>query len=345
MNAEGLTYRAAGVDIEAGYRAVEKIKVLAETTYGPQVLSGVGSFGGLFALGDGPDAPVLVAGTDGVGTKLKIAFAMNRHDTIGIDLVAYCVNDIICHGAKPLFFLDYLAVNRLDPQQAAEIVSGIVRGCREAGCALLGGETAEMPGFYSVGEYDVAGFAVGLVSRSQIIDGTRVRPGDAIVGLASTGLQSSGFSLVREAVLNRAGYDLHQPVPELGERPLGEILLTPTAIYASAVLSLREVVDVRGLANISGGGLPENLPRAMARGTRAVIRRGSWPVQPVFRFVQRCGNIAEEEMWKTFNMGVGMAAIVPANQAAAAVEHLARHGIEAWVIGQVVEGEPGVAWQ
>src|SRR5690606_27161981 len=202
------------VDIEAGYRAVERIKELARATHGPEVLGGIGRFGGLYALGDGPDDPVLVAGTDGVGTKLKIAFAMDRHDTVGIDLVAYCVNDIICHGARPLFFLDYLAVNSLQPRQVEQIVAGIVAGCRQASCALLGGETAEMPGFYGPGEYDMAGFVVGVVSRSRLIDGSRVQPGDVVIGLASTGLQSSGFSLVREAVLNRAGYDLREPVAE-----------------------------------------------------------------------------------------------------------------------------------
>lgn len=342
MSEGGLTYRGSGVDIEAGYAAVEKIKELARKTHGPQVLGGIGRFGGMYALGDGPGDPVLVAGTDGVGTKLKLAFAMDRHDTIGIDLVAYCVNDILCHGARPLFFLDYLAVGRLKPDQAAGIVAGIVEGCQMAGCALIGGETAEMPGFYAPGEYDVAGFAVGIVKRSEIIDGSRVQPGDAIVGIASTGLQASGFSLVREAVLNRAGWQLHEQVPELGDRPLGEVLLTPTAVYVRPVLGLLGKVDVRGIANISGGGLPENLPRAMAPGTRAVVGRGRWPVPPVFPFVQACGGIADEEMWKTFNMGIGMAVIVPGDQAGAAVAHFQDAGHEAWVIGSVVAGEPGV---
>jgi len=340
-----LTYRAAGVDIEAGYRAVERIKELARATHGPEVLGGIGRFGGLYALGEGPDDPVLVAGTDGVGTKLKIAFAMDRHDTIGIDLVAYCVNDIICHGARPLFFLDYVAAGKINPDQVAEIVAGIARGCREAGCALIGGETAEMPGFYQRGEYDVAGFAVGMTTRARLIDGSRVEPGDVIVGIASTGLQASGFSLVREAVLNRAGWELHEPVPELGNRPVGEVLLTPTAIYARTILSLMDAVDVRGVANISGGGLPENLPRALPPGTQAVVERGRWTVPPVFRFVQKCGTIPEEEMWNTFNMGIGMAVVVPAGQADQAVAHVRSTGHDAWPIGYVAEGPAGVRWE
>lgn len=344
MTDGGLTYRAAGVDIEAGYEAVRKIRELARSTYGPEVLGDIGRFGGLYALGDGPDDPVLVAGTDGVGTKLKLAFAMDRHDTIGIDLVAYCVNDIICHGARPLFFLDYLAVGRLDPERAARIVEGIVKGCQMAGCALIGGETAEMPGFYSPGEYDVAGFAVGMVPRSKLIDGSRVEPGNVVIGLASTGLQASGFSLVREAVLNRAGRELHELVEELGNRPLGEVLLTPTAVYAKVILALIEACDVRGIANVSGGGIPENLPRALREGTRAVIRRDRWTVPPIFPFVQACGGISDEEMWRTFNMGIGMMVIVPEEEAEKALDVLAAKGQQAWVIGEIVPGSPGVSW-
>lgn len=338
---EGLTYKSAGVDIEAGYRAVERIKALVRPTLGPEVLLHVGGFGGAYVLGDGDDAPVLVAGCDGVGTKLRVAFMTGRHDTIGIDCVAYCVNDILCHGARPLFFLDYVAVGRLDPEQVEAIVRGVAAGCREAGCALLGGETAEMPGFYAPGEYDIAGFAVGLVPRNRIIDGRRVQPGDAIIGLASTGLHSSGYSLARRALLEHGGLPLDRVIPSLG-RTLGEELLEPTALYVRPVLSLCEAVNVRGIANISGGGLPENLPRAMAPGTRARLEWGRWPVPPVFDLIRETGRVSAAEMLRTFNLGVGMAVIVPAQEADAAVAHLADQGQRAWVIGEVVAGEPGV---
>ena len=338
---EELSYKASGVDIEAGYRAVEKIKALAQATLGPKVLLPPGAFGGAYVLGDGPEAPVLVAGCDGVGTKLKVAFLTGRHDTIGIDAVAYCVNDIICHGARPLFFLDYVAVGKLDPDQVAAVVRGVAAGCREAGCALLGGETAEMPGFYAPGEYDVAGFAVGVVPRNRLIDGSRVAPGDAIIGLASTGLHSSGYSLARRVLLERAQLALDSVVPELG-RTLAEELLEPTAIYVRPVLSLCEAVEVRGIANISGGGLPENLPRAMAPGTRACLDWGSWPVPPIFRLIREAGPVSGKEMLRTFNLGVGMAVIVPKDQAEAAVRHLRGLGQQAWIIGQVVAGAPGV---
>jgi len=338
---EELTYKAAGVDIEAGYRAVEKIKALARATLGPEVLLPPGAFGGAYVLGDGVDAPVLVAGCDGVGTKLKVAFMTGRHDTVGIDAVAYCVNDILCHGARPLFFLDYVAVGKLDPDQVEAIVRGVAEGCRQAGCALLGGETAEMPGFYAPGEYDIAGFAVGVVPRNRLIDGRRVAPGDAIIGLASTGLHSSGYSLARRALLEHARLPLDAVVPPLG-RPLGDELLEPTAIYVRPVLSLIDVCDVRGIANISGGGLPENLPRAMAPGTRARLEWGRWPVPPVFDLIREVGRVSRREMLRTFNLGVGMCVIVPADQAEAAVAHLAGFGQRAWVIGRVVAGEPGV---
>lgn len=338
---DGLTYKEAGVDIEAGYRAVERIRALVGPTLGPEVLLHVGGFGGAYALGDGDDAPVLVAGCDGVGTKLKIAFMTGRHDTVGIDAVAYCVNDILCHGARPIFFLDYVAVGKLHPAQVEAIVRGVAAGCREAGCALLGGETAEMPGFYAPGEYDIAGFAVGVVTRNRLIDGGRVAPGDAIVGLASTGLHSSGYSLARRALLELARLPLEGLVPSLG-RTLAEELLEPTAIYVRPVLSLCDAVDVRGIANISGGGLPENLPRAMAPGTRARVYWGRWPVPPIFDLIQSAGRVPAGEMLRTFNLGVGMCVIVPAEQAADAVRHLAGHGQQAWVIGEVVAGEPGV---
>lgn len=339
---ERLTYKAAGVDIEAGYEAVRRIGSHARSTFRKEVLQGIGAFGGLFALDlkRHPD-PVLVAGTDGVGTKLKVAFMVNRHDTIGIDAVAYCVNDIICHGAEPLFFLDYLAVGKLDPAQAEAIVSGIAEGCRQAGCALIGGETAEMPGFYAEGEYDIAGFAVGIVSRSRMITGANVQPGDAIIGISSTGLQSSGFSLVRKVVFDHAGLTPDQHVEELG-CTVGEELLRPTGIYARPIGALVDKGLVRGIANVSGGGLPENLPRAMAEGTHAVIERGSWPVPPVFPWLQRLGDLADDVMWNTFNMGVAMAVIVAPEDVDQVLAVLQEHGEAAHVVGRVEAGEKGV---
>ncbi|MBO8141643.1 MAG: phosphoribosylformylglycinamidine cyclo-ligase [Firmicutes bacterium] len=338
---EGLTYKSSGVDIEAGYRAVQRIKALAQATLGPEALLSVGGFGGAYALGDGAEAPVLVAGCDGVGTKLRVAFMTGRHDTIGIDAVAYCVNDILCHGARPLFFLDYVAVGKMDPEQVEAIVRGVADGCRQAGCALLGGETAEMPGFYPAGEYDIAGFAVGIVPRNRLIDGSRVRPGDCIIGLASSGLHSSGYSLARRALLERARMDLGAFVPKLG-RTLADELLEPTAIYVRPVLELCRRLEVRGIANITGGGVPENLPRAMAPGTRARLEWGAWPVPAVFELIREAGNVTPDEMLRTFNLGLGMAVIVPRDQEKSALECLALHGQKAWVVGRVEEGDPGV---
>lgn len=337
-----LTYKQSGVDIEAGYEAVRRIRPHAQSTHGPEVLADIGAFGGFFALPKGYRQPVLVSGTDGVGTKLKIAFMMDRHDTVGIDVVAYCVNDILCQGAEPLFFLDYLAVGRLDPNQVEAIVAGVAAGCRQAGCALIGGETAEMPGFYQPGEYDLAGFVVGVVEREQIIDGRTVQPGDAIVGIGSTGLQSSGFSLVRRVFFGDTPWALDARPTELGGATLGEVLLTPTGIYTQAMRTVRTRCTVRGIANISGGGLPENLPRSMAPGTRARLHRGAWPVPPIFGLVQSVGHVPDDEMYRTFNMGIAMAVIVPAHEADACIQALADAGERAWVIGEVVEGEPGV---
>lgn len=342
---EEMTYRSAGVDIEAGYEAVRRIKGHARATHRPEVVGGIGSFGGLFVLPPGRyREPVLVAGTDGVGTKLKVAFMTGRHDTIGIDAVAYCVNDIICQGAEPLFFLDYLAVGRLDPEMVESIVSGIALGCGQAGCALIGGETAEMPGMYAEGEYDLAGFVVGVVERERLIDGSRTEAGDVVLGIASTGLQSSGYSLVRRICFDKAGLRVDQYVPELG-CTVGEELLRPTGIYVSALMALMGACDVRGIANISGGGLPENLPRAIRRGLRAVVQRGSWPVPPVFPWLQRLGNVTDEEMFRTFNMGVGMAVVLKETEVDKARRLLAEHGWESWSIGRLVEGDPGVRFQ
>ena len=339
---ERLTYKAAGVDIEAGYEAVRRMRGHARSTFRKEVLQEIGSFGGLFALdlARHPD-PVLVAGTDGVGTKLKVAFMMNKHDTIGIGAVAYCVNDIICHGAEPLFFLDYLAVGKLETAQAEAIVAGVAEGCRQAGCALIGGETAEMPGFYAEGEYDIAGFAVGVVSRARMITGEKVRPGDVILGIVSTGLQSSGFSLVRKVVFERAGLRPDTYVEALG-CTVGEELLRPTGIYARPICELAERELARGIANISGGGLPENLPRAMAAGTHAVIERDSWPVPAVFPWLQELGDLDDDVMWNTFNMGVAMAVIVAPGDVDEALAVLRKHGEQAHVIGRIEAGEKGV---
>ncbi len=340
MGNNGATYKEAGVDIHAGYKLVSKIKAAAQSTYRPEVLGDLGSFGGLFALGKYKD-PVLVSGTDGVGTKLKLAFMADKHDTVGLDLVAYCVNDIICQGAEPLFFLDYLAVGKLDPGRAAQIVEGVAAGCRQAGCALIGGETAEMPGFYPPDEYDLAGFAVGVVEREQLIDGSKVEVGDKIIGIGSTGLQSSGFSLVRHVFFQRAGWSIEHVDPALGCTLAAE-LLKPTGIYAREIGQLKRNFSLHGIANISGGGLPENLPRAMSTGVRARIKLGSWPVLPVFALLAELGNISQEEMYNTFNMGIAMALIVPAEQAEGVCKLLTELGQRAYEIGRCVAGERGV---
>ncbi|MCK9221384.1 MAG: phosphoribosylformylglycinamidine cyclo-ligase [Limnochordia bacterium] len=341
-NSKKLTYKDSGVDIHAGYETVRRIKVHAKSTYGPEVLNDLGSFGGLFAFDQGKfEEPVLVSGTDGVGTKLKIAFLMDKHDTVGLDLVAYCVNDIICHGAKPLFFLDYLAVGKLATDTAEQIVAGIAAGCRKAGCALIGGETAEMPGFYAPGEYDLAGFAVGVVDKSKIIDGSTAEPGDVLVGIGSTGLQSSGFSLVRKALLEKFTVDTF--VPEFG-RSLGEELLEPTGIYAKQINKLVEKYPIKGIANISGGGLPENLPRSLADGCGVLIKKGSWPVLPVFDLLQREGNIDEDEMYNTFNMGIAMVLVVSGEDVDSVQQDLKKMGEQSFVIGEVVRGEKTVAF-
>ncbi|MGQ9531307.1 MAG: phosphoribosylformylglycinamidine cyclo-ligase [Desulfotomaculales bacterium] len=338
----GLTYRAAGVDLEAASRAVELIRGLARSTHRPGVLGEVGGFGGFFALDTARyRRPVLVAATDGVGTKLRIAQALDRHDTVGIDLVAMCANDVLVHGAEPLFFLDYLAVGRLAPERVASIVAGIAAGCREAGCVLIGGETAEMPGFYGPEEYDLAGFVVGVVEREALVDGGRVRPGDAVVGLASAGLHSNGYSLARKALLEAGGYRLEDPVPALG-CTLGEELLRPTRIYVRTVLPLLDRYDVRGMAHITGGGLPENIVRVLPPGTRALLRSGSWDEPPVFGLIREAGRVAEEEMRRVFNLGVGFVLVVPAAQAWDLVTELRGRGEKAWVIGEVVAGEPAV---
>jgi len=305
-NAPGLSYREAGVDIDAGDALVERIKPLARRTMRPEVMAGIGGFGALCALPAKYREPVLVSGTDGVGTKLKLAFAMNRHDTIGIDLVAMSVNDVLVQGAEPLFFLDYFACGKLDVDTAASVVGGIARGCELAGCALIGGETAEMPGMYAAGEYDLAGFAVGVVERSAIIDGRSIRAGDAIIGLASSGAHSNGYSLIRR-VVERAGARFSDP---FAGGTLGDALLAPTRIYVKRVLAARAAVPLKGLAHITGGGLTENIPRILPADTRAVLDRRAWSRPAVFDWLQEAGGIDDAEMHRVFNCGIGMVVIV-----------------------------------
>ena len=341
MKSESESYKAAGVDITAGYKAVELMKSHVARTMIPGVLSGIGGFGGLFELDtEGMKRPVLVSGTDGVGTKLKIAFLMDKHDTVGIDCVAMCVNDVICCGAKPLFFLDYVAVGKNLPERVAAIVSGVAEGCVRAGCALVGGETAEMPGFYPPDEYDLAGFSVGVVDRDKIIDNEKTKPGDVLIALPSSGVHSNGFSLVRK-VFNVEGDILRRYQAEL-QKSLGEELLTPTKIYVKPVLALLKEVDVLGISHITGGGFYENIPRALPKGLCARIEKAAVKTQPIFRLISKTGNVPEKDMFNTFNMGVGMCLTVPCTQADKALAILRAQGEDAYVIGEVAKGEDGV---
>ncbi len=336
---KGLTYADAGVDIEAGNEAVRLIRGAVRSTYRPEVLADIGSFGGFFALDVRKyREPVLVSGTDGVGTKLRVAMLADRHDTIGIDAVAMCVNDILVQGAEPLFFLDYLAVGRLVPEKVAAIVDGVAEGCCQAGCALIGGETAEMPGFYGPGEYDLAGFAVGAVERSRIIDGRGIKPGDKLIGFPSSGLHSNGYSLARKVLLDRAGYSVDTYLERLG-RTVGEEMLEPTRIYVKIVLPLLERFQIKGLAHITGGGLTENIPRVLPAGTGIRIRTGTWPVPPVFDLIREIGGISEAEMRRTFNMGIGLVAVVAGEEAEAVMADLKVRGEDSYLIGEVVVGE------
>jgi phosphoribosylformylglycinamidine cyclo-ligase len=331
------TYKQSGVDIDAGNEFIRRIKPFVRSTFRPEVLTDLGGFGGLFKLqADRYKEPVLVSGTDGVGTKLKVAFAAGRHDTVGIDLVAMCVNDVAVVGAEPLFFLDYFATGKLSAEQGADVVKGIAEGCRQAGCALIGGETAELPGFYAKGEYDLAGFAVGCVERSRIVDGRAVAPGDLVVGVASTGLHSNGYSLARRALLDRHPPDWRPP--ELAGRTLADALLEPTRIYAKDVLALLGAVRVKAFAHVTGGGLPGNVPRTLPDGTRAVLDARRWPRPPIFDLVQREGDVPWDEMLRTFNMGVGLCAVVAPSDAAAAQAALAARGLESWVVGGIERG-------
>ncbi|NLF34709.1 MAG: phosphoribosylformylglycinamidine cyclo-ligase [Clostridiales bacterium] len=342
MKSASESYRAAGVDINAGYRAVELMKAHVARTATPGVLEDVGGFGGLFALDlAGIEHPVLVSGTDGVGTKLKLAFLLDKHDTVGVDCVAMCVNDIICCGAKPLFFLDYVAVGKNIPERVAAIVSGVAEGCVQGGCALIGGETAEMPGFYPPDEYDLAGFAVGVVDRKKILDKTAVRAGDVLLALPSSGLHSNGFSLVRK-VLDVENADLLTPMDELEGRPLGETLLTPTKLYVKPMLSLFEAVSVKAVAHITGGGFYENIPRSLPENVSARIAVSDVVTPPVFRLVGRRGGIPLRDMFNTFNMGVGMTAVVDRDDADRALAVLRGAGQPAYVLGEIVPGDGGV---
>ncbi|MDD4237347.1 MAG: phosphoribosylformylglycinamidine cyclo-ligase [Desulfotomaculaceae bacterium] len=341
---KSLTYADAGVDIAAGNKAVHLMKDAVRSTFRPEVLTDIGGFGGFFALNkDKYREPVLVSGTDGVGTKLRVAMLTDRHDTVGIDAVAMCVNDILVQGAEPLFFLDYLAVGRLVPEQVAAIVSGVAEGCRQAGCALIGGETAEMPGFYGPEEYDIAGFAVGVVERSKIIDGRAIAPGDLVIGLPSTGLHSNGYSLARKVLLEVAGYGADTYLEQLG-RTVGEEMLAPTKIYVKAVLPLLNRFRIKGLAHITGGGLTENVPRVLPEGTGVEFRLGSWTVPPVFDLIKETGNIAVEEMLRTFNMGIGIVAVVPREEAGAVMADLSARGEASYLVGEVVEGKREVSY-
>ncbi len=342
MKSHSESYAAAGVDITAGYQAVELMKKHVARTVTPGVLGDVGGFGGLFALDTaGMKSPVLVSGTDGVGTKLKLAFLLDRHDTVGIDCVAMCVNDVICCGAKPLFFLDYIACGKNVPERIAAVVAGVAEGCVRAGAALIGGETAEMPGFYPVDEYDLAGFAVGAVDRDRILDKSSVRPGDLLLALPSSGLHSNGFSLVRR-VFDVERADLTAPVAALGGAALGETLLTPTKIYVKPMLALMDAVRVKSVAHITGGGFFENIPRSLPSGCSARIGRGDVRVLPIFDLLRETGGIDERDMFNTFNMGVGMTAVVDRNDADAALAVLRAWGEDAYVLGEIVPGEEGV---
>ena len=344
MKSYSESYKAAGVDVTAGYEAVRLMKKDVERTMIPGCISGIGGFGGLFQLDlTGMKEPILVSGTDGVGTKLKIAMLLDKNDTIGIDAVAMCVNDIICCGAKPLYFLDYIAIGKNVPEKVAAIVKGVADGCVMAGCALIGGETAEHPGMMPEDEYDIAGYSTGIVDKSKIIDNTKVKVGDAVIGIASSGVHSNGFSLVRK-VFNINDQKLKGFVPELG-RSLGEALLTPTRIYVKPILELISKVEVKGISHITGGGFYENIPRMLPDGISAKIKKGSWTMLPIFDLIQKEGNISEHDMYNTFNMGIGMAVAVDKADAEKAVEILNANGEEAHIIGETVSSDEGVIFE
>ncbi len=334
------SYEKAGVNLEAGYEVVRRIKSHVASTARKGVMGGIGAFGGMFDLASlGMKEPVLVSGTDGVGTKLKLAFALDKHDTIGIDAVAMCVNDVLAQGAEPLFFLDYVAVGCNEPQKIEAIVAGVAEGCRQSGCALIGGETAEMPGMYSDGEYDIAGFTVGAVERAKLIDGSKVKVGDVLVGIASSGVHSNGFSLVRKILADNT-LDLNAHYEELTDgRTLGETLLAPTRIYVRQVLAVLDEIDVHGISHITGGGFDENIPRILHEGQGIEVTEGSWEILPVFRLLEKYGKVPHREMFNIFNMGIGMVLAVDAKDAERVIEILAEKGDKASVIGRVTDTE------
>lgn len=339
-----MDYRQAGVDVEAGRAFVQQIRQSVERTYRPEVLGSFGGFGGLFELPAGYRQPVLVSGTDGVGTKLKLAHDCQQHDTVGIDLVAMCVNDVLTAGAEPLFFLDYLATGKLEPDQLVQVVAGIALGCQQAGCALVGGETAEMPGFYAAGEYDLAGFCVGIVEKSQILSGAAVQPGDIAIGLASSGIHSNGYSLVRK-IIEQSGVKLSDCPSELGDQTLADLLLTPTQIYVKPVLAaLRAGLKIHGMAHITGGGLPENLPRCLGEHQSVRVAHGSWPVPPIFGWLAAVGGVTLPEMYSTFNMGIGYVLIAPPAQVEPLIAQLTAEAIAAYSIGEVIAGNGELVW-
>ena len=336
-----ISYEKAGVNLEAGYEVVSRIKKHVASTGRPGSMGGIGSFGGMFDLSSlGIREPILVSGTDGVGTKLKIAFAMDKHDTVGIDAVAMCVNDVLAQGAEPLIFLDYVAVGHNEPAKIEAIVAGVAKGCRQAGCALVGGETAEMPGMYEGGEYDIAGYTTGVVEKSKLIDGSKVATGDVLVGIASTGVHSNGFSLVRK-IVSDAGLSYQDSIPEFGGRKLGEVLLTPTRIYVKQVLDVIRNCDVHGVAHITGGGFDENIPRILKQGQGIEIKEGSWEILPVFKCLEKWGSIPHREMFNIFNMGIGMVLALKADEAEKAIGILEKYGEKASVIGRITD-TPGV---
>ncbi|WIV11917.1 phosphoribosylformylglycinamidine cyclo-ligase [Proteiniborus sp. MB09-C3] len=343
MSNNGLTYKNSGVDVTAGYEAVKRMKTHVQKTFTKGVISDLGGFSGMFALDKSQlDEPVLVSGTDGVGTKLMIAFAMDKHNTIGEDCVAMCVNDILCQGARPLFFLDYIATGKLYPEKIASIVEGISNGCVKAGCALIGGETAEMPGLYGIEEYDLAGFAVGVVDKKKIISGDNIKRGDVLIGLPSSGLHSNGFSLVRKLFFDVKKYDVNQYIDELGST-LGEELIKPTKIYSNALIELNEKFDIKGISHITGGGFYENIPRMLSSGLRAVVNRKHVEVPPIFNVMQKLGNIKIDEMYSTFNMGIGIIMAVEQKDADSIIKFLEAKDEKAYVIGEIIEGERGVS--
>ncbi len=331
-------YKEAGVDVEAGYKAVSLMKSHVKKTMRPEVLTDIGGFGGLFSLENMKyEKPVLVSGTDGVGTKLKIAFLMDKHDTVGIDCVAMCVNDVVCSGAQPLFFLDYIALGKLEPEKVEQIVKGVSEGCIQAGCALIGGETAEMPGFYPEDEYDLAGFTVGIADKDKLINGKKIKPGDTLVGFASSGIHSNGYSLVRKI------FDVNEQILNEFDESLGKTigaeLLTPTRIYVKTIMSLIKKYAIKGIANITGGGFIENIPRMLPYGLKAVIHKGTWPVLPIFKLLQKNGDVSEHDMYNTFNMGLGMVMAVSPEIAPFVVAEANSLGERAYIIGEVAEGQ------